>query len=157
MELYVMRHADAVLGGEDAARPLSAKGRVQAERMGEWLAALAVGRPRIVSSPLLRARETAELVAGALGGLAVEETEALACGMLPDEGATLIHEMSGWGDGVMLVGHAPDLGMLISYLLGANESFVEMRKGTVARLSMQRSGFGGALLRWVVSPELIRR
>lgn len=150
-----MRHADAVDGPVDTARPLSTQGRTQAARMGEWLRSLGIEAPLIVSSPLVRARETATLVAETLGAAAPETEATLSCGMRPDEGAALVYALGGRaGGGLMLVGHAPDAGMLVSYLLGAEEPCVEMRKGAVAGLSLERSGFGGAVLCWLINPYL---
>src|SRR3989442_4831588 len=71
VELYLVRHAHAGdparWTGPDERRPLSAKGRQQAERLGRHLAAIRLDLELIVSSPKVRARETADLVATALG------------------------------------------------------------------------------------------
>ncbi len=154
-----MRHTDAVDGGAggDFARVLSDKGRKQAEKAGNWLKRqLAAGAPLVVTSPYPRAHETAKLVAESLGsGVGVIPDERLACGMTPETGSALLYEFAKGGSALLLVGHAPDLGWLVSYLLGAKDTAVEMRKGSLAYLSAARAGFGGAVLQWLVHPKLI--
>ncbi|MCD8138383.1 MAG: phosphohistidine phosphatase SixA [Planctomycetaceae bacterium] len=152
MYLYIMRHADAVSGRDDAARALSSAGRDEATRMGGWLAALGIA-PAVVSSPYVRAMETATLVAEALGGLDVLQDDRLASGMRPEDGAALVHEY-GSGNGLLLVGHVPDVGDLASYLLGAREPCVAMGKAAVACIHLECLGFGGGVLRWHVNPQL---
>src|SRR5437868_1064741 len=70
LELYLLRHADAgdpaAWKGDDAERPLSPKGRKQARRTGRWVAALGRHPDRILTSPKVRALETATIVAASL-------------------------------------------------------------------------------------------
>ncbi len=159
MDVYIMRHADAVDGGAggDFARVLSDKGRKQAEKAGNWLKKqLVAGTPLVVTSPYPRAHETAKLVAESLGnGTRVIPDERLVCGMAPETGSALMYEFAKGGGSLLLVGHAPDLGLLISYLLGAKDQVVEMRKGSLALLAAARAGFGGSVLQWLVHPKLI--
>ncbi|HVL54021.1 MAG TPA: histidine phosphatase family protein, partial [Vitreimonas sp.] len=72
VRLYLLRHADAgdpdAWSGPDADRPLSEKGVAQAERLGRHLARADVALRQFVSSPKLRARQTAEIVAQFVGG-----------------------------------------------------------------------------------------
>ncbi len=152
MHLYIMRHADALSGRDDAARALSPAGRDEARLMGGWLAGMGI-RPTVVSSPYIRAMETAALVAEALGCIEVIADGRLISGMHPQDGAALVHER-GNGNGLLLVGHAPDVGDLASYFLGAKEPCVAMGKAAVACIQVERSGFGGGVLRWHVNPQL---
>lgn len=150
-----MRHADAEDGnGNDFSRVLTEKGQKQAERMGDWLAAMQLGTVHILTSPYLRAHETATIVAQCLGVKNMPQPdERLACGMTADQALGMIHEL-GSDDVLLLVGHAPDLGVLASYLIGAKEAGVEMRKGAVACLAVERPGFGGSTLQWLINPRL---
>ena len=152
-----MRHADAVDGdGNDFSRTLSEKGHRQARTMGEWLAANHQGDILVVSSPLPRARQTADNVAKTLGKRAtVQQDERLACGMSTDTASEVIMEFGKKAPALMLVGHAPDLGNLASYLLGGREETVEMRKGAIACFETVRAGQGGSTLRWLVNPRCI--
>lgn len=156
MELLIMRHADAVDGnGNDFQRVLTEKGQKQAEKMGDWLKDLKMPPDAAATSPLLRARETADIVMKRLGGkVTARSDERLACGMTANDAAGIVHEMGVPGKRLLMVGHAPDLGNLISYLLGAREGTVEMRKGAVACLQMDRAGHAGSVLRWLITPKL---
>ena len=150
-----MRHADAEDGnGSDYARVLTEKGRSQAERMGNWLARIRLAPIRILTSPFLRAQETATIVAQCLGTRDLPQPdERLACGMTTDQASAMIHELGG-DVSLMLVGHAPDLGLLASHLIGAKEIGVEMRKGAAASFDVHRPGFGGSVLQWLINPGL---
>lgn len=152
-----MRHADAVDGdGNDYVRMLSDKGRKQAAKMGEWLKMLKIGPIDILTSPLPRAVETATLVAESLGeAAAVRQDERLACGMTPDDASALVHECGGDGKALLLTGHAPDLGIFASYLVGGDGDGIEMRKGAVACFDAVRAGKGGSVLKWLVTPRLL--
>lgn len=156
MDLFLMRHADAVSGtGDDFVRILSDKGRSQAEFMGEWLKNLGALPLLIVSSPYPRALETATLVSGILGKeTSVQTDERLAPGMLPESGSAVIHDFGAPGRRLMLVGHSPDLGRLVSHLMGAKESRVAMTKAAVAYLESENAGGGGSTLQWLINPKL---
>ena len=84
VELYLLRHADAgdpaKWDGPDAARPLSPKGEKQSERLGRFLAGIGFRPDAILSSPKLRASQTADIVAGQLG-VPVTLDERLASGV----------------------------------------------------------------------------
>ncbi len=156
MDLYVMRHADAEDGtGNDFTRVLSEKGRSQAEKMGSWLKAIGPGPLSVVTSPFPRARETAQIVADQVdSAIPVRQDERLASGMRTDTGSSLLHEYGKDGEALLMVGHAPDLANLVAYLLGAKDGTVELRKGAVASLEVGRAGFGGSMLRWLITPKL---
>ena len=108
LELYLLRHAhagdSAKWTGPDSERPLSAKGRRQAERLGTFLAERGFAPDAIVTSPLRRARQTADLVADAIG-IAVAVDDRLG-GPLDVDDVNDIVERAG-GTSVMLVGHDP--------------------------------------------------
>ena len=117
MRVVLVRHAKAEPGEPDSLRPLSPKGRKRAEELGEELAAL---RPdAVISSPLVRARETAAPIANAAGlGLVVDER--LAPGATVDD---LRAAVAGRGDTVVTVGHAPDVEEIYSALTGEERQF----------------------------------
>jgi len=115
VRLYLVRHAKAAPGDPDELRPLTAEGREQARLLAGRLAA---EQPEaVVTSPLLRARETAELLARACG-LQAEPDDRLAPGATPDE---VRATAAGRGERVVVVGHQPDLGRVVAALTGGTE------------------------------------
>jgi phosphohistidine phosphatase len=124
MELILWRHADAEDGSPDMARKLTKKGRKQAERVAKWLEERLPKDYVLISSPAVRARETAE----ALGKPRL--VEALAPGATTKE----ILRAAGWpgGEGtVVLVGHQPDFGTAIAYVVTGREAGWTLKKGAL--------------------------
>jgi phosphohistidine phosphatase len=156
MELYLLRHAHAgdpaKWHGDDAERPLSAKGRRQSERLGALLASIRFRPDALVSSPKLRALETARIVGKAIR---VEPAvdDRLASGFDLRRLATLVEERNG-PERLVLVGHDPDLSDLLAELVGAPA--VTMRKGALARVDLEgRPAPGEGALRWLVPPDVL--
>ena len=112
MLVIVVRHAKAAPGDPDAARPLTDSGREAARMLGELLAERELDA--VVSSPLVRARETAEAIAAA-AGLEVEIDERLAPGADADG---LRAAVAGRGETVVTVGHQPDCSEIVLQLTG---------------------------------------
>ena len=117
MRLYLVRHADAAPGEPDDLRPLTSHGRQQARELGDRLAGEGATGATVLTSPLLRARETAEGIARALG-TAVEPDERLAPGATAED---LRAALAGRGDRVVAVGHQPDCGRIAAELTGRPE------------------------------------
>ena len=117
MRLFLVRHAEAAPGEPDDLRPLTPAGRDAARALA---AELAAEEPEVVlSSPLLRARETAEAIARA-AGLVAEPDERLA----PGADAEIVREaVAGRGDAVVTVGHQPDCSEIVLALSGERVSF----------------------------------
>ena len=157
MLLHLLRHAHAgnpeSWDGPDAARPLSEKGREQAERLGAHLAGVAFKADAIITSPKIRAAETAEIVAGHLG-VAVTEDDRLA-GSLDLQTLEAVFSRAGDPDRPILVGHDPDFSELLAELCDAAN--VPMRKGAFARIECDRPlQPGGGTLRWLIAPDALR-
>ena len=157
VELYLLRHADAgdpaAWNGPDAARPLSSKGEKQSERLGRFLAGIGFRPDAILSSPKLRASQTAEIVAGPLG-IAVTLDERLEGGVDDSVVEAILHDR---GDPrrAVLVGHDPDFSSLVQSLCVARN--VEMKKGALARIDVGRPvGSGRGDLRWLVPPDVLK-
>jgi phosphohistidine phosphatase len=156
IELHLLRHAHAgdpmKWKGSDFDRPLSAKGRAQAERLGGLLAQVGFETDAILTSPKVRARETAELVADRLGVGVVPEDRLAETVTLAD----LEEILTAAGDPSrpMIVGHDPDFSELLALLVGAAE--ISMRKGAIARVDLGRPiEPASGILRWLLPPELI--
>jgi phosphohistidine phosphatase len=155
IELFLIRHARAVeQAANDWERPLMAEGRTEARAVGAVLAQEGVRLDTIATSPLVRAVETATLVAvevGYAGGLTVDH------GLTPDgsTGAILALCAQLPGERVALVGHEPSMGQLLSDLLG--RPGMSMVKGGIARLAIDGApAHGGARLVWSISPRQLK-
>jgi phosphohistidine phosphatase len=161
MKLWLLRHAEAKpVGGagvtHDAKRPLTARGQRRARLMGEMLARLDAKPCAIASSPLLRARETADLVRAALG---ITPPVALLPELEPDgppEAAWKALEPLLGGD-LLLVGHLPSLEVLAGWLLSPHHPpAVHLRKTAAVELLFDGPAKPGhATLEWLVSPALV--
>ena len=156
VQLHLLRHAHAgdpmKWHGPDDVRPLSEKGRLQAERLGLFLAEAGFEPDAIVSSPMARALETARLVATPLG-LPVRVNDALA-GPLEIEALEALLSASGDPRRPLLVGHDPDFSQLAADLTGLAE--LPVRKGALVRIDLARPLEAGAgLLRWLLPPDLL--
>jgi phosphohistidine phosphatase len=121
--LWLLRHGDAADGSPDAERPLTKKGEEQARAAGLALKALGVDLSACLTSPRVRAAETARLVCEPLGVEPQLEPK-LAGGPFDAEALA-----AGLGDDVLLVGHDPDFSMAVHSLTGAQ---VRMKKGGLA-------------------------
>jgi phosphohistidine phosphatase len=114
MQLYLVRHADSAPGEPDELRSLSEEGLVQASELGERLKADGVEPDVVLTSPLLRARETAEALARATGSLA-QTDDRLGPGATADDVRSAV---AGRGATVLVVGHQPDCGRIAAALTG---------------------------------------
>jgi phosphohistidine phosphatase len=129
VRVYLVRHAEAAPGSPDELRALTAAGRETARALGARLAD--EGRiDAVLSSPLLRARETAEAIAQAVGAGA-EPTELLAPGATD---SSLLAAVAGRGATVVCVAHQPDCGR-IAVALGCDPA-PDFPPGGVARLDL---------------------
>ncbi len=158
LELYLVRHGVAAERGDawpdDSRRPLTEKGIERFREVAEGLRAIQVVIDVVLTSPLLRARQTAELLAAGLAPRpAVEITDALVPGTAL---AALIDAVQRTGQRrVACVGHEPDLGQIAACLAGAKRPF-EFRKGGVCRIDLE-SATGPGRLVWLATPRLLRR
>lgn len=123
--LWLLRHAEAEDGLPDDERPLTARGAMHADAAGRALAVLGVHLETCLSSPKLRAVQTAERACEPLG-VPVTVERAL-CGEPFD-----VRELTAGLDDVLLVGHDPSFSMLLHDLTGAQ---ARMKKGGLAAIS----------------------
>ena len=147
MQVYLMRHAMAADPGgtPDALRPLTEQGRRDAREAGRALRDRGVDIAVVLSSPRLRARETAELVIEGLGrALKVDVREALTCGATADD---YLREIRAQIGPPLLVGHNPEMSAFASALAGRTISF---RPATVCAVGVDEAG---AKLSWVRHPD----
>ena len=156
VQLHLLRHAHAGdparWSGPDEARPLSAKGEDQAERLGRLLASAGFRPDAIVSSPKIRAARTAEIVGRALG-VEVRLDERLGGPLDLVTIEAILFDLDE-PERPVLVGHDPDFSELAASLSGAPT--LAMRKGAFARIDASRPLEPGAgTLRWLVAPDLL--
>ncbi len=121
--IWLLRHGDAADGSPDAERPLTKKGEKQSRNAGRAIAKLGVTMDACLTSPKVRAAETARLACEALGIDPTLEPK-LAGGPFDAEALA-----AGLGENVLLVGHDPDFSMAVHDLTGAQ---VRMKKGGLA-------------------------
>jgi phosphohistidine phosphatase len=155
VRVHLLRHAHAGDAfewiGDDDLRPLTKKGRHQAERLGGFLEAHGVRPDVIVTSPLVRARQTAEIVAEALG-MTVKVDPRLGSGFGKRDLWSLLDETA--AREILLVGHDPDFSSLLTYLIDA--AGLSMKKGALATVDLHtKLGDGEGELRWLVPPDLL--
>jgi len=127
VRLILVRHAKAASGEPDESRPLTPEGREVAQALGVQLGAM---RPdAVISSPLLRARETAAPIAAG-AGIEPEIDERLSPGATLSEIRAVV---DGRGEIVVVVGHQPDLSTIVYELTGADVPF---RPGAFAEVAL---------------------
>jgi phosphohistidine phosphatase len=154
MHLYLVRHADALEGANDDARPLSPKGVEQIQRVGDWLrVAGAVEVDEIWHSPLVRARDTAMRLAEQLKSRAkLRPMDDLRSEDDPEKILPRLNELR---KPVMLVGHNPHVSFLATLLVTGRPSPAGFAFKKCAVLRLDREG-GAWIVRWLISPELVK-
>lgn len=161
LELYLIRHGIAAERGEeypdDSKRPLTAQGITRLKKEVRALDALGVAFDQIVTSPLLRARQTADIFGEIMKGKPpVAQSDAIAPAGTP---AAVVQEIAKYArkGRVAIVGHEPNIGELAARLIGARTP-LEFKKGGICRIDFEvlpPKGLGH--LRWFVTPKMLRR
>lgn len=153
MLLYLVQHAEAKKEEEDAARPLSEKGIHDIRNTALHLSNCGITVDSILHSGKLRARQTAEVLSGFLGpGKDISETEGLA----PLDDPRIIEaRLKGLNESLMIVGHLPHLGKLVSLLLCGDmeRNLVLFRMAGAACL--ERDETGSWSLKWMIIPDIL--
>ncbi len=159
MRIYVVRHAAAGQPGSytnDEERPLTDKGVAQMRLVARGLAALEIDPRAVFSSPLVRARQTADILARALGKKTrVAEADVLAPGHAPAEVVEFLAEED--VDEIAIVGHEPQLGNVVSLMVaGSDEPVVDMKKAAVACVEFEgKVEPGQGCVAWHLVPSVI--
>jgi phosphohistidine phosphatase len=150
MDLILWRHAEAEEHADDLRRRLTSKGRKQAQHAAEWLLQRLPSRFALISSPAVRAHQTAQAL-----GTPIKVEQSLAPGATPKA----IIAAAGWPDSkgaVVIVGHQPDLGRTVAQLVAAGDGRWSIKKGAIWWLSNRvRDGDAQVVVRAVVSPDLL--
>ena len=151
MKLYLLRHGEAdwhAWKQDDNLRPLTEKGKEELRRIAQFFKEIGVEPAVVFSSPLPRARQTAEIIHQKIGG-ELKVAPELSPGFAPHQIGVLC---KGERRDVMLVGHEPDLSESIRHFTGAR---AKMSKAGAARLDFDESG--KARLIWLVPPKISAR
>ena len=162
MDLYIIRHAWAGQYGDpqwpdDGLRPLTDEGKERFARVVERLAGRGFGPEVIATSPAVRCRQTADLVAeGLANGAEVVELDALLSGSDLDALLEWTNQQSPEHREVAWVGHAPDVGRLAAGLIAQSGAWIRFAKGAVAAIRFHGTPApGDGELRWLVTAKLL--
>lgn len=161
VELYIVRHAIAAERGpewpDDSKRPLTERGVERFREIVDGLVWLDAQIEVVLTSPLVRARQTAEYVASGLPSkppLAV--VDALAPGHVAAEIMEQVAREARGHKRVAAVGHEPDLGELVAWLLGSRRA-IPMKKGGVCRIDLDSLTARHGTLVWHLPPKALRK
>jgi phosphohistidine phosphatase len=161
VELYLIRHGIAADRGDaypdDSKRPLTSRGIARLRREVQGLRALGITFDQIVTSPLVRAKHTADLLAEHLPGRPpVGTSDALAPA---GSTAAVVQELGRYArrSRVAVVGHEPNLGELAGRLLGTKTP-LPFKKGAICRIDVESlSPLQTGQLQWFLTPKMLRR
>lgn len=156
MDLLIVRHAiaaDPAPGQSDAERPLTPEGEKRFAKGARGLAKVCGAPDVLLTSPLLRARQTAALLAQAWGGLTPMVAPALAGSSIADM-RTLAREHAA-RKRIVFVGHEPTVSELLAALLGAGQGAFEFKKGAAALVEIG-DAMGTGRLCWYLTPRVLR-
>lgn len=150
MDLILWRHADAHDGVPDMQRALTEKGIKQARELAAWLHGRLPEDARVLCSPAVRARQTAEALARPF-----ETVDELA----PGADATAVLLAAGWPEAsgtVLVIGHQPTLGRVAAYLAFGEERELSIKKGGLFWLTNRvRRDERQTVIKAVMTPELV--
>ncbi|MDB5108632.1 MAG: phosphohistidine phosphatase, SixA [Candidatus Binatus sp.] len=163
MMLYILRHAaaeEASSSGDDGARKLTERAKVKLLGAAAGLRAMDVRFDAILTSPLVRATETAEIVASAYSNTPPPQVlPALATGVPASEAVAALRPYAK-NDDVMIVGHEPQLTSIASIMLSGSTEVVRFKLKTAACIAIDlpaRFDRGGGELRWMLTHKQLRQ
>ena len=164
MNLYLMRHGIAAAKDDasvkrDGERPLTDKGIKRMRKAAKGVSRFGIPFDSVLTSPLLRARQTAEIVARTLG---IEDRLEEISGLAPE--STVEHLLFGLTryqdrEHLLVVGHEPLLSSFAVYLLGGQKPInltLEFKKGCLCRIETELSPGNPAKLHWLLTPKQLR-
>ncbi|HLI78187.1 MAG TPA: histidine phosphatase family protein [Acidobacteriaceae bacterium] len=165
LDVFLMRHASAgtrrVNPKLDVKRPLDKDGKRLCLQLAQVLSGLRISFDLIVSSPLKRCLQTAQLVGTEMGYEAkILHAQALEPGADFTQFQRLLHECRSY-ESVLMVGHNPNMTAFLGQLIAASSdgehrggmANVRLRKGSLARVTVER---GPAVLKWLLDPRIVR-
>jgi phosphohistidine phosphatase len=165
LKLYLLRHAIAVERGtsgyeDDSKRPLTKEGKTKMRANAQGMKSLSLTFDLILSSPYLRAKETADIV---IETLKIKDNTILTKNLIPDAPfEKLIREINGYSKkskNILLVGHEPHLSALISHLLTGKQNLtIDFKKGGLCLLTFNDiCSASTASLEWLLGPSQLSK
>lgn len=161
-KVFLLRHGIAVEPGtsgygEDSQRPLTREGISEMQQIAQGMKALGLEFGLILSSPYVRARQTAEIVAERLGlQKKLKFSEALKSECHPRQVLEELKKKYAGTEKILLAGHEPHLSRLVSILIsGKEECSIEFKKGALCKLKVRslEPAAGDAALQWMLTPK----
>lgn len=156
MHLYLLRHAEAEPHRpDDFSRTLTEKGAKQARQVGCFMKEQCLRPQLILTSPVTRARQTAEIVSKLLGKEPPIEASWAACGMNPD---VALSELGGYAklESLMIVGHEPDFSQLAASLLGVERSSsMQVSKASLLGINLPQLHSGSGILQFLLPVKFL--
>lgn len=156
MQLLLLRHGKAEdrSAGGDFARELEEKGREQARHAARILAVAEMLPEIVLTSPVIRAKQTADTFTEAAGMPGAVTQAWLSCGVSPE---TALSELTAFPDfkRIMIVGHEPDFSQLIEHCLGTTAASIEVRKGSLTCIELAPPS-PRAILRFLIPHKLAK-
>lgn len=156
MDIYFLRHASAgqySASGDDDKRPIDKAGEQQSHDVGRALAALEFKLDAIITSPLTRAMQTAEIVASELGH---KDKLVIDAALRPETSYEAFEELLARYEkkAIMVVGHNPSMTDFLNRMLaGDSAGFIDFKKGAVAKVEKDGQT---AVLKWCMTPKVVR-
>jgi phosphohistidine phosphatase len=156
MMVFFLRHAEADPDrSSDFERKLTPKGMEQAEKAGKFCARNGLTPDIILTSPVVRAEETARIAAKKLGNVELVREDAIACGMTKEQCLELLRGYQEFAT-VMLVGHEPDFSETIAGLIGLPDSDrLQIRKSSLTAVDISNFKTGAGTLEFLVPSRLM--
>jgi phosphohistidine phosphatase len=155
MEIYLMQHGLAVPEQEDPERPLSPAGKMQIEKSAAAIRMMGLQFDLVVASTKKRSRQTAEIVADAIGYPLekIVETEAVKPTAPPEAGIDFIGQFKQIKS-VFIAGHLPSLALIASALLtAASEISIRFENGGLCRIDVENLPARNGVLCWYMTPD----
>lgn len=152
MKLYLVRHGESETIGSDDERSLSTKGKEDVERLSNFISHLKLQVSFVFQSPKRRAQQTAKILCSQMTIINEIETKVELEPLTPI--TDVIDELSILNGDVMLVGHMPFMGKLVSKLVTGNENknVVAFKAGSM--LCLEKIEDNQWVIRWMLNPEL---
>lgn len=157
MLIYLLRHGDALMNGyNERTPPLSEEGKKSINMLANYIKSQNIRFTNIISSPLLRAWQTATIIAGNSNNnhVIIESNN-----LLPEsEPGKLLQELGNFPENgkILVVGHQPCLGSVISNLISRSDELVEMKKSSFACVEINKPiSIGSGVLKFLINPDML--
>lgn len=157
MLVYLLRHGDALVNGySERTRPLSEEGKSSIYKLADYVKSREIRFTKIISSPLLRAWQTATIIAKKSNdNTSIIESDIL----LPEcDSEKLLNYLESFTneEKILLVGHQPLLGVTISTLTNKRDALIEMKKASFACVEINKPvSAGKGVLKFLINPEML--